>query len=342
MQQLVFRGNVDGRSSYNFHLENVVRGFVDLGVFVSIHPVQLDTSHGVPSEIFKRLVHQDQPARKEVVIHDPTFDAAGETGKEVCYVTMWETTRLPEPAVENLNRAKVVVVPSKWQAEVFSAQGVSTPLRVVPMGAEPIRFPYEYREHSGPYTFGTVGRLAFGGCRKNIEGVIAAFKKIASADVRLAIKTYPGEEVPEIDDSRISVSQEFVSRKDVPKFYQQIDCFVSATRGEGWGLCQHEAMLSGKPVISPAFGGISEFFDPSVGFAVPYTLQEAGKHYANCGLWASPDVDHLSAAMESLSAKPDIGAGICRAARERMLEFSWEASNRKLKNVLEEFGFLDG
>ncbi len=36
------------------------------------------------------------------------------------------------------------------------------------------------------------------------------------------------------------------------------DCFVSAHRGEGWGVPQMEAMLMGKPIISTSCGGIHE------------------------------------------------------------------------------------
>ena len=342
MDQLTFRGCVDGRSSYFFHLENVVRGFKGLGHHTVVHPITLDTQKaGIPKALFEMLVHQDQPQKQEVVIHDPTFDAVGETDKEVCFVTMWESTRLPAPAVDNLNKAKVVVVPSKWQAEVFSAQGVTSPIRVVPMGVNPNRFPFEYREHHGPFTFGTVGRLAYGGCRKNLESVILAFQEAAVPDSRLLIKTYPGEALPDIDDPQVEVVQEFVSKKDLPKFYQGIDCFVSATRGEGWGLCQHEAMLSGKPVISTNFGGTTEFFDSSVGWPVEYCLQEAGKHYENCGLWADPDVEDLTEAMLTVGQRREGVYEKAKAARLRAEQFTWEASNEKLTKVLEEFDFIN-
>lgn len=340
MEQLTFRGCVDGSTSYYFHLENVVRWFKENGHHTVVHPITLKTQ-GISKPLFEMLVHQDQPDKKEVIIHDPTFDAVGDTGKEVCFVTMWETTRIPDPAVENLNKAKVVVVPSKWQVEVFSAQGVTAPLRVVPMGVNPDRFAYDYRERSGPFTFGTAGNLAVGGCRKNIEAVIDAFELLGAPDTKLVIKTYPGDKIPEIENPSIEVTQEFVSKKQIPEFYQGIDCFVSATRGEGWGLMQHEAMLSGKPVISTNFGGISEFFDASVGYPVDYDLVSAGKHYENCGLWADPSIECLRTSMERAQSWEGTYEK-ARAARERALDFTWEASNKKLLEVLEEFDFIDG
>jgi len=333
---LTFRARLDGKSSYFFHAVNILRWF-DREHFCQVLPVVIEPG-AIPKPLAEMIVHRDQPTNKEVVIHDPTFDPVGESDKKVCFVTMWETTRLPEPAVKNLNKAEVVVVPSKWQAEVFSAQGVTAPIRVVPMGVDPKRFPFQYREHRGPFVFGSAGNLAVGGCRKNMPGVIQAFQKADIPNSKLVIKTYPDDVLPEIEDSRIEFQQVFLSSAEISSFYGRIDCFVSATRGEGWGLMQHEAMLSGVPVVSPAFGGISEFFDASVGYPVDYRTVESGKHYENCGHWAEPSTESLIKGMKA-AVGFEMHAQV-RAARERVEGLTWGHSNTLLLEVLREFAYV--
>tara|TARA_R110000765_G_scaffold279782_1_gene377306 strand:- start:393 stop:1274 length:882 start_codon:yes stop_codon:yes gene_type:complete len=289
------------------------------------------------------LVNQEQPGGTEVVIHDPTFDAVADSTLDVCYVTMWESTALPAGAVDNLNKAKVVVVPSEWQAGLFAAQGVVAPIEVVPMGVDPARFPFEYHERPAKaFTFGVAGNFAVGGCRKNVGTVIDAFEalqKNTDREIRLVIKVYPDDKLPEIQNTSIEVVQKFVSKQEIANFYRQIDCFVSATRGEGWGLMQHEAMLSGVPVIAPTFGGLGSFLDSSTGYPVAYGLVRAAERYADCGMWADPNPFDLLSQMQQVLHGKDTYSRV-RAARARAEQLSWDNSNCLLEDVLTQYDFI--
>ena len=369
---IAFRGSVDGSSSYFFHLENVARWFSQRDFFVTIRPTTLNTK-GVDQDTAKLVVNQPQPLNKEVIIHDPSHDPVGSSDLEACFITMWESTTLPPDYVKNLNRAKVVVVPTQWQASVFAAQGVVVPIRVVPMGVDSARFPFRYTERrAGKFVFGAAGNLAGGGCRKNLQAVVDAYRLLRgqreqhlaavkaweegsstaqvvsrrpsnvleSWDLELLIKTYPGNELPKDLGASVKIVQELFSPEKLPKLYRQMNCFVSASRGEGWGLMQHEAMLSGVPVIGCPFGGLSSFLDEATGYPVDYTLKSADDRYEGCGQWADVRPSALARRMLEVLSHQDTYSKVTRA-RKRVERLTWDHSNELLAEVLLEFGFID-
>jgi glycosyltransferase involved in cell wall biosynthesis len=60
--------------------------------------------------------------------------------------------------------------------------------------------------------------------------------------------------------------------EDMASLLNQIDCYVSLHRSEGFGLGLAEAMLLGKPVIATGFSGNLEFMKPTNSFLVSYNL----------------------------------------------------------------------
>ncbi len=169
------------------------------------------------------------------------------------------------------------------------------PIEVVPLGINQDVF--RYRPFNGEFpevlTFGAAGRMAHGGVRKGINEVIAAFlaafpKKIK--DVRLRVKCFPDCPVSKVKDPRIEIVQACLSDAQLADWFGSLNCFVSAARAEGWGLMQHQSMSMGRPVASVKFGGVTEFFDERVGYALPFTLEPAKLAYAGCGHWADRPV----------------------------------------------------
>ena len=56
--------------------------------------------------------------------------------------TMWERDRLPRSWTEPLNRARAVIVPTRYVAEVCRQSDVVVPIEVVPEGVDPGLYPY--------------------------------------------------------------------------------------------------------------------------------------------------------------------------------------------------------
>jgi len=284
------------------------------------------------------VVHKQQLDDWEMIIHCPSYCPAGK--KKLVYNTMWESTRLHKEAVLNLNQADVIVVPSDFNLCMFNAQGIKRTMTKVPMGIDTDIFHYKPQKQGSEFVFGVAGRTAAGGCRKGFEDVLTAWKKAFPKkvkDVRLQIKCFPDDPEIKVDDDRIQFIRQFWTRKDLANWYAGLDCFASASKGEGWGLMQHEAMATGRPVIAVPFGGITEFYDESVGYPVDFDLRPAENHYQNGGLWAVPKPDSLVDRMREVYGHRGLEKAL--RASERGMKLNWDNSNKALDQVLRKIGF---
>lgn len=334
IKRCVLRGVIDGYSSYSLHLFRVAEGLFKLGREIAILPIRVE--HGkapVPRIISESIVGKRQLEDWEMVIHCPSFTLDGK--RRTVYNTMWETTRLHKQSILSLNQADLIVVPSTFNLSTFNAQGVRRPMVKVPMGIDTSVFSYQAPVKKDVYIFGAAGRTTAGGCRKGLQEVILSWKKAFPKkvkDVRLLIKCHPDDPDLEFDDSRIQMVKEFWTRKQLAGWYKTIDCFVSASKGEGWGLHQHEAMATGRSVIAVPFGGITEFFDESVGYPVDFTLQPSTNHYENGGLWAVPVesslIDRMREVYNVRRSDKDLKAS------ERGMSLDWTNSNKLLEEQL--------
>lgn len=346
MRRLTLIGDINGFTGYGMHAIQIVRDVEALaGVYISIRAASRCEAFGavIPDDIRKRLVTGVQPEPWELLLHPPNFKPT--PGKRTIFSTMHETTKLPPMGPHLLNEAEVVVVPCQFNADTFSACGVNKPIRVVPLGIKTDVFNWKPFPVDDRCVFGAAGRMAHGGVRKGLVDVIYAFKRAFGRkvkDVMLKVKCYPDCPIPREDtkDPRIEILPAHLPEETLAQWFESLTCFVSVARGEGWGLCQHQAMATGRPLISPHFAGLTEFFDSTCGIILPHTLQPAKFAYEGQGHWAEVKEDDLISAMrwvrEHRAAMPEIGS---RAAA-RVARFSWRASNKRLISVLQEFGAL--
>lgn len=193
--------------------------------------------------------------------------------------------------------------------------------------------------------FGAAGNLSISGrTRKGIDTVIAAFKVAFpnEKNVLLRIKAMPEDEFPDFLDTRISVTTLCFNQRQLAEWYAGLTCFVSASKSEGWGLMQLQAMATGRPVIGCYFGGIREFFSDKIGYCVDYELQAADGRYSGLGIWAVPNIKSMAEQMRRVfeNRKEAVALGI--AANEKAREFTWMRANRRLEEILKRLGVLDG
>lgn len=341
-------------ASYGILAIQYARALAQGGNHVSLRPMSQDEGFGskIPNDIRAMFVNCVQPEEWEILLHPPNFSPT--RGKRTAYFTMWEATRLPVKGVDFLNQAELVIVPNQWNASCFSAQGVDTPIRVVPLGIDPEIFKYVPVNQNRPLgidkkpvrcVFGAAGRLAHGGVRKGINEVIDAFTETFKGvkDVMLKVKCFPDCDVKQIKDKRIIICRDYLTDEQMAQWYASLDCFVSASRSEGWGLMQHQAMAVGRPVIGIKFGGVAEFFDETVGFVIPHTMERAGGLYATTGgHWAKPDECCLCGRMEhAFELARDGGIEVIGAeASKRAHKFRWKESQHHFQHALREFGII--
>jgi glycosyltransferase involved in cell wall biosynthesis len=193
---------------------------------------------------------------------------AGNPGEKRVAVTTWETEPFPEPFKPSLSGFDKVIVPSTFCADLLRDL---SPV-VIPHGFDPEEWVPSQRTSQDPdrtFTFYSIGAW---GERKNNLGLIKAYlHAFTKADnVRLVLiadkvnfneihsllarslapkKDWPGMVIP---DQRLS-DEEIIS------LHRDGDCFVSATRAEGFGLPLFEAAIMGRRVIAPGWGGHTDF-----------------------------------------------------------------------------------
>ncbi len=257
--------------------------------------------------------------------------------------TVWETSALHPIWRGSCARVDEVWVPSTWNRQVFEASGVGTPVEVMPYpitlpdpAAPPSPLPLPVPDDT--FVFYSVFEWQQ---RKNPGGLIAAYLSAFSGvdGVALALKTYVGDH--ETDDGGIRERIEAarsrlrlahyppvvpvvanLSREEMLSLHHRGDCFVLLQRAEGWGLPHLEAAACGNPVITPAFGGQSDFVTAETGYLVDYTLRPVSgmswsPYYLGTQHWCEPDLAH--AARQMRRAFADRAGARARGARGRRL-----------------------
>lgn len=255
-----------------------------MGYDVKVRATVINETFGpIPLDVRHSIVSEEQKDEWELLLHTPGHPCAA--GKRTVYFTMWESTRLPENSVRYLNQAVCVIVPSYWNASCFTACGAQKPVRVAPLGINTQVFRYVPMDMQGSTVFGTAGRLESGGVRKGITQVIRLFQQAfpSEQDVRLRVKVFPDCEIGEVNDSRIEVTRAYLSEEQLTNWFSGLTCFVSAAKGEGWGLMQHQSLAVGRPIVSIRYGGVAEFFTEEMGYPVDFKLVPGYDFYSGCG-----------------------------------------------------------
>jgi glycosyltransferase involved in cell wall biosynthesis len=148
-------------------------------------------------------------------------------------------------------------------------------------------------------------------------------------------------------DARINIMDRTLSGAELTGLLSTCDCYISLHRSEGFGYGPADAMGLGKPVITTAYSGVTDFCTPKTALLVDYTLQrvpqgaypymdESREYY-----WASPDIDRAAFLMRQVYESPQSGERIGQSGRQLILErYSLAALQRRYVARLSELGWL--
>jgi len=310
-------------TGYGQHAIQIVQWMQSSGYYVSIRALKPNVKN-VPVQFAKQFVHCIQPEPIEILLSVPS--RVPTPGKSVAFFTMWESTRLPPGYVDNCNKSTLVIVPSRWNKMGFEASGVTVPIHVVPLGIDPSVYFYRHPGTTDPFIFGAAGNLFNGKKRKGVLDVVESFKRVfkKETNVRLWVKCI-GSELSD-SDSRIQFFPNSMTDIELSWWYGNINCFASFTRGEGWGLMQHQAMAVGRPVISAVYGGLAEFMGQDDCYPVYFREVPAEELWSGLGNWAEPDQEHFELLLRHAYENREEGVEVGRRASRKAMQFTWQRS----------------
>jgi hypothetical protein len=249
--------------------------------------------------------------------------------------TVWETDRLPRHWPELVEMTDRVIVPCRWNAEVFRAE-VSIPVAVVPHVA------VEVRRTTSP-TWSNIGddtfvcySIAPWTARKAPWLTVAAYAEAfrGDDDVLLVLLTSPTD-FTSGGGTVVAMARALAGHPDPPKvllvtrkldeaelaaLHTRADCFVSLCRSEGWGLGAFDAGAYGNEVVITGFGGQLDYLDREVARLVDHDLVPVddpvgAPSYTPDQTWAEPSVAHAAALLREALDTRDQARGARLAAR---------------------------
>jgi glycosyltransferase involved in cell wall biosynthesis/GT2 family glycosyltransferase len=334
-RELIWHSILLPNQSYGHVARHLLLAMERQGVDITMAPTRNQAPHGLerfykPLDHWGRLgLYYNLPGRPSVL-----------RCERIINHSTWDSTRVPNDLVEEINRAVVLqYVPSRQNLENFQESGVRVPIKVLHHGVDAEEFPYMNRSHSGSFTFGSFGDFS---PRKGIDVLVRAFQDEFSPrePVHLLLKSTGSTPPYAINDPRIVLISGFMNREMLLEFLRKMDVFVLPSRGEGFGLAGLEAMATGLPVIATNWGGPVEYLDPQDSFPLSYRLVDAQGVEANqvrhFGLWAEPDYEHLRYLMRWLYEHPEEAAQKGRIAAERVHErWTWERVAKQMCDDLD-------
>lgn len=200
-----------------------------------------------PPNLFKQYVYRERKKNPNIKIYG---------------LTTWEADILPKDWFFELNSVDHIIVPCKWNKDVFS-KSVDRPISIVhhAITSNVAKKKLDVRNGFMFYVIGEWSR------RKNLDKLIKTFNEtfILHDDVFLYVKTfiYPNVLHPinakklldQYRSDKVIINDENVSEDFISSIHERGDVFVSSAAGEGVGLGSVEALKYGNRVIAPNYGG---------------------------------------------------------------------------------------
>lgn len=314
-------GNTTG---YAVAAKSYIRALVDAGVALTWTPMMPGKNLSGPAPTptwscpklagaYHRVLDYDTVLIHTVPEYYPRWiEQERREGRKILGYTVWELERLPDHWPSILNQLDGVLVPCRWNQEVFRRSGVTVPIQVVPHLSQFTGLPeptsgdrLALRTRLGEesawrdrFIYYTVG---FWSNRKAPALAVAAYLQAFEArdPVLMIVKTcaqditrwhrswrngfrrrHPSavQTLAELKSRfprpapLIAITDESLSDAEMLALHELGDCFVSLARAEGWGLGAFEAARLGKPVVVTGYGGQLDFLDPALTRLVDYRM----------------------------------------------------------------------
>lgn len=280
-------------TGYGSMAEYLALGMDRAGAQVHVSPLSVNVE-GLTAR-FQELLHASRPEASAPLLYFHWIRRTDlepyQRNSNLFIYTMWESSRLPPGWAEEINRARAVIVPTRFVARMFRESGVSVPVEVAQQGIDPEVYHYEERPTRGLVTL----MVCPIDMRKNTRVGIAAWKQVFAhdADARLIIKTNYAYHNYIPDDPRILYVDVNESTRGIAHWYRQADVLL-ALGNEGFGLPMVEGMATGLPVIALTSEGQGDMYEDAREYFLPvkpqYWEPYSPEPYGSAGVRGVPDV----------------------------------------------------
>ena len=279
-----------------------------------------------------------------------------EENKEIIGMTVWETDKIDSRWVKWINQVDKVIVPCKWNKEVFEQCGIVKPIEVIPhIYSSQEKFLGKIKHVKKSYFFFyTIGQWS---SRKGIEDTLKAYlEAFTSKDkVCLIIKSFGNNysqkekellrtKIKHIltqysDTSKVILLLDELSEKEISALHNLGHCYVSLHKSEGWGLGMFDALGFGKPVITTGYGGQLDFVKE---YLVSYKLIPVEgmswiPWYNKSQNWAQPNIYEGAKLMRQVYCHYEEAKLLAQQQQRNILDkFNSKVIEDKLINFLNE------
>ncbi len=245
--------------------------------------------------------------------------------------TMWESTELNPRFVRWMEFYDQILVPCNHNLELFSRHHKN--VKKVPLGVDHSVWKATPRPENKRFRFHAGGSQWL---RKGLDIVLEAFKR-ANLDAELHLKPNPeAHGVPPLTlPDNVFMHRKWFTQEETVKFFNDADCYIATTRGEGFGLMPLQAMAMGIPTIINASSGQAEFADLA-SIVIPHGQSPS----MFGGLWDESNPDDLADAMRTLFASHANYKASAKLRVRKTKVWSWDNAARQLADALPVGGLL--
>lgn len=218
-------------------------------------------------------------------------------GQFAAIFTMWESSQIPASFRENLHNFDRVFVPSMQNVELFSRYHPD--VKLVPLGLDPEawhRTPRQPIERD--FRFFSAGYGPRKGCRQVADAFLRVFPGGKPPTPMEPIPRLILKSRDDISGPGITMIGQQLSAASEVDLYANVHCYVSGSKGEGWGLMPFQAMGQGCPTILGDAHGHHQFAQYA-SFRLDTHPVDASKgtFWGDGGEWWEPDFDQMCEAM---------------------------------------------
>ena len=283
------------------------------------------------------------PSEFQLVINPACFVDQYCIDRQTIMYTVWDSTLMNRKFAFEINKGRLVMVPSEACKKCLVDSGVKIPIEVIPHGFHAIFHPLNNRPTHFPCVFGSGGQITTPkNDKKNLSKLLEAWRKAfpGQEDVFLHLKTSPESFFPtSFPDKRIKVLNSTVSKENMASWYRNLTCFVNVSKFEAFGQMMAESMACGIPNITTNASGMGTYFKDNMGYRVGYEITPTGNDTYPEGEWYDPKMDELIAMMRYVYENRQEVAARGMLAHIEIQSVSYLEFQRKFVDVVRRFAY---